>query len=432
MLGVELRGLIWLLALALAAVAAVVMVGGSERSQELVLRLENASQLVEGNEVKVGGVPVGSVEQIALAPDSLAEVRVRVEDERLVPLHEGTRAVVRMSSLSSVTERYIALEPGPNDAPPLPDGATLRTEDTQAAVDLDAVIATLDADTRRELQRLSRGAAVAVGGRDLNPGLAALNPAVAQLEGTLQELTRDRAAFERLVVSGASWISAVADREDELGVAFAASADVADALANRSEQLEQLLLRAPGTLAQATGTLSRTAETLDAIEPAVREAVPVAPRVSRLLADLDPTLQRLRPAIDVVDPLLRDLRGWLATAPALRRSALPAFRSASGAVERSLPLVTGARPYVPDLVLGATNGFGGSAAGPYDANGGYARIGAMTGAFSTTGAGTILPTAPTGYRPGNTERCPGAATQVAPDGSNRFDPGIPCDESQRP
>ena len=58
----------------------------------------------------------------------------------------------------------------------------------------------------------------------------------------------------------------------------------------------------------------------------------------------------------------------------------------------------------------------------------------MGGTFSLAGvlsAGGATPGP--GFRHLQTKRCPGAATQVAPDGSNKLEaPGVPCDESQRP
>ena len=37
-------------------------------------------------------------------------------EEELAPLHEGTTATIRATSLSGIANRYVSLEPGPNDA----------------------------------------------------------------------------------------------------------------------------------------------------------------------------------------------------------------------------------------------------------------------------------------------------------------------------
>ena len=97
------------------------------------------------------------------------------------------------------------------------------------------------------------------------------------------------------------------------------------------------------------------------------------------------------------------------------------------------------RPYVPDLVGGLFNGFGGTTAGYYDANGRYARISFQGSTAPLTGLGTLVPRPPelqglTGFRTHVDKRCPGAGTQEAEDGSNPYldTPDFPCDPEDSP
>ena len=87
-------------------------------------------------------------------------------------------------------------------------------------------------------------------------------------------------------------------------------------------------------------------------------------------------------------------------------------------------MITGLRPYAPDLVAGLFLGFGGSTAGYYDANGHYARVQLMSGPGSLPG---LLPRPPGrsdgGYEVGRDARCPGAATEPHRDGSNPWPEG---------
>ncbi len=87
-------------------------------------------QLVRGDQVQVGGVPVGSVKDIELTHDFKAIVTISV-DSSLAPLHAGTTAQVRVPSLSSVANRYVALSPGPNNAPALSVGRDAAGERDQ-------------------------------------------------------------------------------------------------------------------------------------------------------------------------------------------------------------------------------------------------------------------------------------------------------------
>ena len=124
------------------------------------------------------------------------------------------------------------------------------------------------------------------------------------------------------------------------------------------------------------------------------------------------------------------------TAPTYRVDAV--FDSTVKTVEDVLPVVHEVRPYVPDLIGGLMNGFGGTTAGYYDANGHYVRISFQGSTATLTGLGTLLPRPPedqglTGFRTNVDKRCPGAATQAAGDGSAPYieDPEV-CDEEDTP
>jgi len=71
----------------------------------------SASQIVEGNEVRVSGKAVGSVQDVALTPDGQADITLSVEEDGYFPLRRGTRATVRLASLSGVANRYNAYQP---------------------------------------------------------------------------------------------------------------------------------------------------------------------------------------------------------------------------------------------------------------------------------------------------------------------------------
>src|SRR4051794_34960423 len=91
-----------------AVIAVAVLMFGSGGGTDYVVHLQNANQLVKGNEVKVGGVPVGKITSIKLSDDNQADIKVTINDE-FSPLHLGSTATVRVSSLPSVANRYIAL-----------------------------------------------------------------------------------------------------------------------------------------------------------------------------------------------------------------------------------------------------------------------------------------------------------------------------------
>ncbi|MFG3505279.1 MCE family protein [Streptomyces sp. NPDC047821] len=96
----------------------------------------DVTSLEEGDDIRVAGVRVGEVEEIAIKDRTLAEVTFTVTEDR--PLLAGTGAVIRYRSL--VGQRYIALTEGAGDDTRLPPGGTIPLSRTQPALDLNALL----------------------------------------------------------------------------------------------------------------------------------------------------------------------------------------------------------------------------------------------------------------------------------------------------
>jgi phospholipid/cholesterol/gamma-HCH transport system substrate-binding protein len=428
-------------ALALAVVATAVLMFGADDAYRVSLTLDNAGQLVKGNQVKVGGRPVGLVESIELQDDARARIEVSIEDD-IAPLHEGTVMTLRATSLSGIANRYLALEPGRNDRPEIPDGGEVRADDGREAVDLDQLLNTLDPQTQRDLQALVRNGADAfadepgdratlAAARQANAGLEALNPAITQAGLTFRALMRDQAELERFIVRSAQVVEDVSARPEHLDPLVGNALGAVGALARESTALESSLRRLPPTLRKTNTTLVNLRGTLEDVRPLVRDARPAAPLLSDALGELRPLVRDARPVVrDARATIDRagtraDLLGVLRGLTRLSREAVPAFDSTVATVTDALPVVRDVRPYVPDLIGGLFNGFGGTTAGYYDANGHYARISFQGSTVTLTGLGSLVPRPPEeqglrGFRTKVDRRCPGAATQPADDRSNPF------------
>lgn len=89
--------------------------------------------LVDGDDVRIAGVRVGSVTGIRIVRHSAAEVTFTVRKDR--PLPASATAAVRYRNL--VGQRYVALAQGPGDVGGrLPDGGVIPLERTTPALDL--------------------------------------------------------------------------------------------------------------------------------------------------------------------------------------------------------------------------------------------------------------------------------------------------------
>jgi len=425
----------------LVLVAAAMVVLRDGRPYRVTMTVADAGQLVDGNEVRVAGAVVGKVDGIDLTDDGRARVTLRIDDERLRPLHRGTRAIIRNSSLSSVAGRIVVLEAGPDDAPAIPDGGGLAAVDARGTTDIDQVLNTLDSASMDAIRRIATGGARTLAGAEdaTRLLLERLSPAVARTGALARALTDDRGTLERLVVSGATTAGAVADRREDVTVGIAQTAAVLRATADRRGELSATLRRAPAVLRQASTTFAGFRGLVTDLRPALREARRIAPG----LADL---LRLLGPLADDALPVVRDLRATvprltvaLRRTPALAEAGVPALRETTTALRPLRPVISDVRAYTPDIVHGLVVGFGGKAASLYDANGHIGRLEPVVNMATLPsvleGLGPLLGTS-IGANLGdfttrNVNRCPGSATQAAADGSNPWAVGG-CDARQVP
>lgn len=101
---------------------------------------ESTIGVYEGNDVRVLGVPVGSVTSVTPQGD-VVKVEMQIEDGD-VALPAGAQAAVVAPSL--VSDRYVQLFPVYRGGPELPDGAVIPRERTAVPLELDDVVRNLN------------------------------------------------------------------------------------------------------------------------------------------------------------------------------------------------------------------------------------------------------------------------------------------------
>ena len=89
-----------------ALLALVMFDGGGDYT--VSARFENASQVVRGGLVEIAGKKVGTVADLRLTDDGLAELELAIDDE-WAPLPRGTHAQIRQFGLSGPASRYVDL-----------------------------------------------------------------------------------------------------------------------------------------------------------------------------------------------------------------------------------------------------------------------------------------------------------------------------------
>ena len=433
--------------LIVAIVAVGVLMFGSGGGTEYTVHLQSANQLVKGNEVKVGGIAVGEITDIQLAEDNQADIKVTINED-FAPLHVGTEATVRVTSLPSVANRFIALHPGPNNAPEIPEGGVLETDETTNAVDLDQLFNTLDPPTRKGLQDTLQGFAGWYVGQseNLNQSLKYLGPSLGNFTRVMQELARDQKTFTDLVVNGARAVSAIAERRDDLSALVQNGNIFARAIAAENESFDRALQAFPDVLTEGADTFKNLRGALDDLNRLTNVSKPQIKGLTPFLRDLTGLVKTLRPAFNDLALLTNnpgpnnDSTDLTRRFPALQRLSATNTKNSIAALKSGQDEVEFLRPYAPEISAWISH----FAQVPayYDANGHYARVLPIFNAFAYDEAANQLNAlSPAERKLAQSYRgsrfCPGAATQPAPDGSNPFtDDGNltseDCDPNIRP
>jgi phospholipid/cholesterol/gamma-HCH transport system substrate-binding protein len=418
------------LAVAVIVLGYVVFNGNGEHKYNLLF--QNASQLVPDNQVLIGGQPVGSVESIELTDDNLAKVVVSVSQE----LHEGTTATIRATSLSGVANHYVSISPGPNSNPSLGNDATLGLATTTTPIDIDQLFNTFPAPVRRGLAQFIKGNAQWYAGRgrdgSANDTFKYIGAGFNRAGAFAHDLNADENLFSRFLVSSSKLGTAVSERGSELSSAIGNAKAAFGAIASQNAALGTSLSLLPPTFRQANTTFVNLRAALDDVEPLINTSRTATKDLAPFLAELQPVLSKAVPVFKNLRLTVRrkgfanDTAELLAALPTVQQRASRAFPHAEEAITAFQPNLNFFRAYTPDLF----NGFArlGQVSAPYDGNGHYIRnsLSALNLFKYNAGSRALEPISPSeqfdayGASAGSKQRCPGAASQPAADGSSPF------------
>jgi len=415
-----------LVALVVAAVALILIFSGNGEEYTVTAEFENASQLVEGNEVVIAGAPVGTIKTIELGDDGDALVTFTV-DEDYAPLRRGTTATVRSFSLSGIANRQIQLTlPAEGDSgqsypggaraagDDIEDGGTMTQSETVSEVDLDEVFNTLDARTIRNLKKTIKGFEISYDGvgRQANKGFRYLNPFLSTSRRVFGELNRDERALEALIVDGSKLSGALAERAPDLEQLVGNLNRFQGALARQKSSLSEAVAEFPDFMRNANTTFVNLRAALDDVDPLVDASKPVALRLRPFFAEFRQAAADAVPTVRDLDQLVlrpgphNDLVDLNRLQPAVTEAALGsgspecaenpnsvedlesaadddftqgAFGEQICALRDGRPAVSFLRAYTPELTAWFDDF---SHSGTIDANGGIGRIATTFNAFT--------------------------------------------------
>jgi phospholipid/cholesterol/gamma-HCH transport system substrate-binding protein len=339
-------------------------------SYKITAYFPETTTLAQESDVRIGGVSVGKVKEITLAPpeyrvsgNDTTEATLEIRPE-FAPISEDARAILRQKTL--LGETYIELtpgsEPGSEAAPvslgaaanvsdaeskdieTVPEGGTLGISQTQDATQIDEIFNALDEETRTSFQRWMASSAEAVDNRglDLNDAFGNLGPFVSDASDLLDILERQKASLKGLVRDTGTVFDALSAQDQALAGAITGSHGTFEALASEDEALAESLQILPTFERESKLTFARLDEFQADTRPLIQDLIPVA-------RDLSPTLRSVRRLSPNLLSLFEDL-DQLITATRRGFPALESFLNGLGPVLENLdPFLANLNPVIEYL-----------------------------------------------------------------------------------
>lgn len=173
--------------------------------------------LLPGNDVRIAGVKVGSVDKIELSGRNLAKVSFSTDSSRTIP----ESAIARLRYRNLVGERYIAITEGPGSTRPLAANATLPLAQTRNALDLTVLF------------------------NGFKPLFQALDPASVNKVAfeLVQTLQGEGGTVKSLVARTGSLTNSLADRDQVIGRVIDNMTQVLATVDDRGNQLSELIVQ---------------------------------------------------------------------------------------------------------------------------------------------------------------------------------------------
>ncbi len=339
------RRLIWI-ALAVAIVpwlviGAVDAVGEDDRGDSYFVRaiFDNASSLVNGEDVKIAGAVVGAVDSLDVTEDEKAAVVLRIDDEDFTPWRSDASCTIRPQSL--IGEKFVECEPGSTSSPRLrtiQDGdgegeRLLPVTNNSSPVDLDMLNNVLRLPYRQRFSILLSefGAGLAGRGEELNEVIHRANPALRETDKLLAVLANQNRVLARLARDSDKALAPIARERAHVADFIVQANATGEASAERSEDVKRGLNRLPDFLRELEPLMADLDKVAVQGTPLLRDFGTAAPQMGRLIRglgtfstaanesfpSLGDALEQGRPALIRARPLIQQLG-------ALGREAKPA------------------------------------------------------------------------------------------------------------
>lgn len=274
----------------------------------------------QGQAVTISGVTVGEISGVSLH-DGLPIVTMRLDPQYASRIYSNATVLLRPKT--GLEDMVAQLDPGsPGAGRHLHSGATLSAANTLPTVDLDEILAQLDADTRAYLMDLVSNAGQALsngGGHHLANVLRSFDPLSRDVEQASHLVALRARELRTLMGNLAQIATELGDNESALTTFVRGNEGTFHAFAQQNQSLEAAIGLLPGALGATNTALTHLTSLGETMRTAFSKLMPG-------VRALGPTLADLRPFFAQTAPVFRDqLRPFSVKAQPTARLLAPAM-----------------------------------------------------------------------------------------------------------
>ena len=343
-----------LLLLALGAAVVLTTGAGDGGSYKVRAIFDNAGFVIPGEDVKVAGVKVGKVDSLDVTPDFKAAVVLAIEDPAYQDFRRDASCQVRPQSLigekfvecSPTQKRAVGEEPPP-ELKKIDRGAgkgqyLLPVTNTERSVDLDLInnIMRLPYRERFSLILNELGTGLAGRGKEINAVVRRADPALKQIDRVLKILASQNKVLANLARNSDTALAPLARERRHVGSFIQHSSRVAEATAERRDDLQADIERLPRFLDELTPTMQRIGGLSEQATPVFADLGANAPDINRMIENLGPFSEAGLPAVKslgdasvIGTPAMRDLLPITKDLRRFAKSAKPVGSTAADILE---------------------------------------------------------------------------------------------------
>jgi phospholipid/cholesterol/gamma-HCH transport system substrate-binding protein len=264
----------------------------------------------QGQSVDVAGIEIGKVTSVNLE-DGHAVVGMDIQPKYMELIHPDANFQLRPKT--GLNDMIVEIDPG-SGGKPIEDGAHFTLTQTEPNTNLDAFLATLDADTRQYIQLLVAGGAQGVGGRgrQLSGAFRRFGPFVHYV-AKLNKVVAQRHVELANVIHNFGRLTTELGRHDAEIKRFVTASDAAlGNFANQQQALQESLQEFPAALRAGNSALASSKRFSDVAFPALTGLIPQA-QASKPAFEATAQLFRetTAPIRDQIRPFTREIRPLL-------------------------------------------------------------------------------------------------------------------------